>query len=155
MNLRSFINDFLYVIFTKATVTSIIHLPNQGNRFCLRYSHDPYLFLSPTRPLRRLSDPVQHRAKRCHSCSLDCWSCHSAFFLCTCFEPFHLFFSFFLFSIFVDKNNFYSIYHHHHHYYSLFIYLLICILLVLVTRNKKLNIILRFSVLYVVRFCDK
>lgn len=125
MNLRSFINDFLYVIFTKATVTSIIHLPNQGNWFCLRYSHDPYLFLSPTRPLRRLSDPVQHRAKRCHSCSLDCWSCHSAFFLCTCFEPFHLFFSFFfLFSIFVDKNNFYSIYHHHHHYYYGFVLIL-------------------------------
>lgn len=154
MNLRSFINDFLYVIFTKATVTSIIHLPNQGNRFCLRYSDDPYLFLSPTRPLRRLSDPVQHRAKRCHSCSLDC-CCHSAFFLCTCFEPFHLFFSFFfLFSIFVDKNNFFSIYHHHHHhyyYYSLFIYLLIYTLLVLVTASKKLNIILRFSLL----FCNK
>ena len=64
--LRSFIDEFLNIIFAKAAVTSVVDLADERNGFSFGHANDPDLFGSAARPLRRMLDSEQDRAERCH-----------------------------------------------------------------------------------------
>ena len=74
--LRGFLDDFLNVIFTKASMARDIELANERNRFGLRDCNDPNSLRLETRSSGRLPDPVHDRPKRREGCSLRHWSCH-------------------------------------------------------------------------------
>lgn len=63
-HLRSFLDDFLDVVFAEASVTSVVELANHGNGFGLRNRHDPDSVGFGAGSLRRLLHTEHHRPER-------------------------------------------------------------------------------------------
>ena len=77
--MRGFFDEFLCVVLAKATVTRVVDLADEGDRFGFRNGHDPDQVGFPTRPLRSLPDSEHDRPERCHGCALHGGSSHEVF----------------------------------------------------------------------------
>lgn len=71
-----FFDEFLCVVLAKATVTRVVDLADERDRFSFRNGHDPDQVGFPTRPLRSLPDSEHDRPERRHRCAFHRRSSH-------------------------------------------------------------------------------